>query len=176
MNGKIVYQDFNSIDIKELTQDISVKDWDSLVKAATSLLLPEVASSAIIYVDNAPMFRILFNGGIYDQKNMVWIVEETEFPEEVTSDMRFDEYDLDDDYEVRNGYMLLDPKYPEDGHIAVKLGDEIHEVGCLYDYMAPTYLMYDDGRIEDYDWIGLDDNYIREWYRTHKKHAQLANK
>lgn len=170
MKGTVAYQDFNGDDITELMEGFEVKDWDSLVKMAVGLHLPAVASAAVISVDSEPVFRVLYNGGVYDVKNEIWVVEETEFPEEVTQDMRFDEYDFD--YEVRNGYMLLDPKYPEDGHIAVKLGDEIHEVGCLYGYMVPAYNVYDDGRVEDCGWIGLDDNYIREWYRAHKKHAQ----
>lgn len=167
MNGKIVYQDFNSIDIKELTQDISVKDWDSLVKAATSLLLPEVASSAIIYVDNAPMFRILFNGGIYDQKNMVWIVEETEFPEEVTSDMRFDGYGGAD--RTWNGYLLLEPQ-SDDGCVAVKLGDIVDKCReCRYTYRVPSYTVFEDGTVEENDWLYIEDDYIREYFERYRK-------
>lgn len=178
MKGTIAYQDFNGDDIMELMEAFEVKDEDAIVKMAVDLHLPAVASAAVISVGSEPVFRVLYNGGVYDVKNEIWVVEETKFPEEVTQDMRlhtwFDEYDFK--YEIRNGYMLLDPKYQGDGHIAVKLGDEIHEGGCCYGYMAPAYNVYDDGRVEDCGWIGLDDNCIREWYKTHKKKARLAPK
>ena len=165
MNGKIVYYNpYGDTEwMESMTEVFEVRDWDALLKL----------TKAVLYVKDTPIFSVLFNGGIYDEKNEVWVVEETFFPKEVTKDMRFDEYDFD--YEVRNGYMLLDPKHAEDGQIAVKLGDEIHEVGCFYGYMAPAYKMYDD-RVEDCGWIGLDGNYIRRWYETHKKHAQLESK
>lgn len=191
MKGKIVY--YNPYEdeewMEDLTETFEVKDWDELVKLAVGLQLPMptslngahypvVVTKAVLYVKDEPVFSVRFNGGIYDEKNETWIVEETKFPEEVTQDMRlhtwFDEYDFK--YEIRNGYMLLDPRHQGDGHIAVKLGDEIHEVGCFYGYMAPAYNVYDDGRVEDCGWIGLDDNCIREWYKTHKKKARLAPK
>lgn len=188
MNGKIVYYNpYGDTEwMESMTEVFEVRDWDALLKLAVGMRLPNpsvapngvrsypvVVTKAVLYVKDTPIFSVLFNGGIYDEKNEVWVVEETFFPKEVTKDMRFDKYDFD--YEVRNGYMLLDPKHAEDGQIAVKLGDEIHEVGCFYGYMAPAYKMYDD-RVEDCGWIGLDGNYIRRWYETHKKHAQLESK
>lgn len=68
MKGTIAYQDFNGDDIMELMEAFEVKDEDAIVKMAVDLHLPAVASAAVISVGSEPVFRVLYNGGVYDVK------------------------------------------------------------------------------------------------------------
>lgn len=54
--------------------------------------------------------------------------------------------------------------------LIVKLGDIVDECReCRYTYRVPSYTVFEDGTVEENDWLYIEDDYIREYFERYRK-------
>ena len=153
------------------TKKITVTSWNELIEIAKHISFPDDAAEALLSLDDTneryASIGVTLGGQVYDFWNDESLREEKEFREEVTWDMRFDGYGGAD--RTWNGYLLLEPQR-DDGCVAVKLGDIVDECReCRYTYRVPSYTVFEDGTVEENDWLYIEDDYIREYFERYRK-------
>lgn len=155
----------------DVTDKITVTSWNELIEIAKHISFPDDAAEALLSLDETKeryaSIGVTLGGQVYDFWNDESLREEKEFREEVTWDMRFDGYGGAD--RTWNGYILLEPQ-SDDGCIAVKLGDTVDR--CRerrYTYRVPSYTVYEDGTVEENDWLYIEDDYVREYFERYRK-------
>lgn len=153
------------------TKKIEVASWNELIEIAKHISFPDDAAEALLSLDETKeryaSIGVTLDGQVYDFWNDESLREEKEFREEVTWDMRFDGYGGAD--RTWNGYILLEPQ-SNNGCIAVKLGDTVDK--CRerrYTYRVPSYTVYEDGTVEENDWLYIEDDYVREYFERYRK-------
>lgn len=153
------------------TKKIEVASWNELIEIGKHISFPDDAAEALLSLDETKeryaSIGVTLGGQVYDFWNDESIREEKEFREEVTWDMRFDGYGGAD--RTWDGYLLLEPQ-SDDGCIAVKLGDTVDR--CRerrYTYRVPSYTVYEDGTVEENDWLYIEDDYVREYFERYRK-------
>ncbi|WP_303162898.1 hypothetical protein [Mitsuokella multacida] len=155
----------------DVTDKITVTSWNELIEIAKHISFPDDAAEALLSLDDTKeryaSIGVTLGGQVYDFWNDESIREEKEFREEVTWDMRFDDYGGAD--RTWNGYLLLEPQ-SDDGCIAVKLGDTVDKYReRRYTYRVPSYTVYEDGAVEENDWLYIEDDYVREYFERYRK-------
>lgn len=170
MNATISYGSVGGYAMDE-TKKITVTSWNELIEIAKHISFPDDAAEALLSLDDAKeryaSIGVTFGGQVYDFWNDESLREEKEFREEVTWDMRFDGYGGAD--RTWNGYLLLEPQR-DDGCVAVKLGDIVDT--CRerrYTYRVPSYTVFEDGTVEENDWLYIEEDYIREYFERYRK-------
>lgn len=155
----------------DVTDKITVTSWNELIEIAKHISFPDDAAEALLSLDETKeryaSIGVTLGGQVYDFWNDESLREEKEFREEVTWDMRFDGYGGAD--RTWDGYLLLEPQ-SDDGCIAVKLGDTVDR--CRerrYTYRVPSYTVYEDGTVEENDWLYIEDDYVREYFERYRK-------
>lgn len=155
----------------DVTDKITVTSWNELIEIAKHISFPDDAAEALLSLDDTKeryaSIGVTLGGQVYDFWNDESLREEKEFREEVTWDMRFDGYGGAD--RTWNGYILLEPQ-SDNGCIAVKLGDTVDK--CRerrYTYRVPSYTVYEDGTVEENDWLYIEDDYVREYFERYRK-------
>lgn len=155
----------------DVTDKITVTSWNELIEIAKHISFPDDAAEALLSLDETKeryaSIGVTLGGQVYDFWNDESLREEKEFREEVTWDMRFDGYGGAD--RTWNGYILLEPQ-SDNGCIAVKLGDTVDK--CRerrYTYRVPSYTVYEDGTVEENDWLYIEDDYVREYFERYRK-------
>lgn len=155
----------------DVTDKITVTSWNELIEIAKHISFPDDAAEALLSLDETKeryaSIGVTLGGQVYDFWNDESLREEKEFREEVTWDMRFDSYGGAD--RTWDGYLLLEPQ-SDDGCIAVKLGDTVDR--CRerrYTYRVPSYTVYEDGTVEENDWLYIEDDYVREYFERYRK-------
>lgn len=153
------------------TKKITVTSWNELIEIAKHISFPDDTAEALLSLDDTneryASIGVTLGGQVYDFWNDESLREEKEFREEVTWNMRFDGYGGAD--RTWNGYLLLEPQR-DDGCVAVKLGDIVDECReCRYTYRVPSYTVFEDGTVEENDWLYIEDDYIREYFERYRK-------
>lgn len=153
------------------TKKIEVASWNELIEIGKHISFPDDAAEALLSLDETKeryaSIGVTLGGQVYDFWNDESIREEKEFREEVTWDMRFDGYGGAD--RTWNGYLLLEPQ-SNDGCIAVKLGDTVDKCReCRYTYRVPSYTVFEDGTVEENDWLYIEEDYVREYFERYRK-------
>lgn len=155
----------------DVTDKITVTSWNELIEIAKHISFPDDAAEALLSLDETKeryaSIGVTLGGQVYDFWNDESLREEKEFRKEVTWDMRFDGYGGAD--RTWNGYILLEPQ-SDNGCIAVKLGDTVDK--CRerrYTYRIPSYTVYEDGMVEENDWLYIEDDYVREYFERYRK-------
>lgn len=170
MKATISYGSFGGYALDEV-EKITVTSWDELIEVAKHISFPDDAAEALLSLDDVKeryaSIGVTFGGQVYDFWNDESLREEKEFRDEVTWDMRFDGYGGAD--RTWNGYLLLEPQR-DDGCVAVKLGDIVDT--CRerrYTYRVPSYTVFEDGTVEENDWLYIEEDYIREYFERYRK-------
>ena len=170
MNATISYGSVGGYAMDE-TKKITVTSWNELIEIAKHISFPDDAAEALLSLDDTneryASIGVTLGGQVYDFWNDESLREEKEFRDEVTWDMRFDGYGGAD--RTWNGYLLLEPQ-SDDGCVAVKLGDIVDECReCRYTYRVPSYTVFEDGTVEENDWLYIEKDYIREYFERYRK-------
>lgn len=170
MNATISYGSVGGYAMDE-TKKITVTSWNELIEIAKHISFPDDAAEALLSLDDTKeryaSIGVTLGGQVYDFWNDESLREEKEFRDEVTWDMRFDGYGGAD--RTWNGYLLLEPQR-DDGCVAVKLGDIVDECReCRYTYRVPSYTVFEDGTVEENDWLYIEEDYIREYFERYRK-------
>lgn len=170
MNATISYGSVGGYAMDE-TKKITVTSWNELIEIAKHISFPDDAAEALLSLDDTKeryaSIGVTLGGQVYDFWNDESLREEKEFRDEVTWDMRFDGYGGAD--RRWNGYLLLEPQR-DDGCVAVKLGDIVDECReCRYTYRVPSYTVFEDGTVEENDWLYIEEDYIREYFERYRK-------
>ncbi|WP_462393249.1 hypothetical protein [Mitsuokella multacida] len=170
MKATISYGSLGGYALDE-TDKITVTTWNELIEIAKHISFPDDAAEALLSLDETKeryaSIGVTLGGQVYDFWNDESLREEKEFREEVTWDMRFDGYGGAD--RTWDGYILLEPQ-SDNGCIAVKLGDTVDK--CRerrYTYRVPSYTVYEDGTVEENDWLYIEDDYVREYFERYRK-------
>lgn len=170
MKATISYGSLGGYALDE-TDKITVTTWNELIEIAKHISFPDDAAEALLSLDEMKeryaSIGVTLGGQVYDFWNDESLREEKEFREEVTWDMRFDGYGGAD--RTWDGYILLEPQ-SDNGCIAVKLGDTVDK--CRerrYTYRVPSYTVYEDGTVEENDWLYIEDDYVREYFERYRK-------
>lgn len=170
MKATISYGSLGGYALDE-TDKITVTTWNELIEIAKHISFPDDAAEALLSLDEMKeryaSIGVTLGGQVYDFWNDESLREEKEFREEVTWDMRFDGYGGAD--RTWDGYLLLEPQ-SDDGCIAVKLGDTVDRFReRRYTYRVPSYTVYEDGTVEENDWLYIEDDYVREYFERYRK-------